>query len=318
MNLKPLLYYFILLFVTLEFFSCDAIIEPSLKNSVVTQEAPVNNYTTPVYTINFWWDAVDHSLSYHLQVVTPNFSAPGSLVLDTVVKGNKFAYNFSPGTYQWRVLAENGSSQTPFTTPRNFTVGASTITTQSVQLSAPANNYLTNQQSVLLQWETLYGATKYQIEIDTNNFANESVLILNETIPGTQLNFTFPKDQVYQWRVKAANDTVQAKWSSVYIMTYDHTPPGQVAVISPANGQTMALPVTLQWNAISSANRYKLYVFKSDSTTNFSSIFPAIVNATSYTFNQGNSGERIYWKVSAIDGAGNEGQASTLRSFVIQ
>jgi hypothetical protein len=171
---------------------------------------------------------------------------------------------------------------------------------------------------VLLQWGSVYGATKYQVEIDTNNFVNESSIVLNETIPGLQLNFTFPKDQAYEWRVKAENDTAQAKWSAVYSITYDNIPPGQVTLSSPADGQTISIPISLQWNSVATAINYKLYVFKSDSTTTYSSAFPLLTNVTTYSFNQGASGDRVYWKVSAVDAAGNEGQASPLRSFVLQ
>ncbi len=317
MNFKPILYLFFFV-LCIAIASCDDIIEPSISKSQVTPEAPANSYLSNTYTINFWWDAVNHALSYHLQVVTPNFTSPGALVLDTIVTGNKFAYNFNPGIYQWRVLAENGSSQTPYTAPRDFTVEASSITTQNVQLGTPANNYLTNQSAIQIQWGTLYGATKYQIEIDTNNFVNENSLVLNETIPGTQLNFTFPKDQNYEWRVKAENDTAQAKWSTVSTMTYDHIPPVQVTLTSPADGLVVSLPVALQWNSPASAVKYKLYVFKGDSVTTYNNTFPTTITSTTYTFNQGTSGDRVYWKVSAIDAAGNEGQASALRSFVLQ
>ena len=319
MKFKPILYLLVLSFTGLVCLSsCDDLIQPDISKSRVTLEAPADQYTSTSYTINFWWDEVDHAQTYHLQVVTPNFAAPGSLVLDTVIANNRFAFNLNPGIYQWRVMAENGSSQTVFTAARTFTVAASSVKSQSVQLISPANNYLTNQSSVILQWGSLYGATQYQIEIDTNNFVNENALIVNEVIPGQQLNFTFPKDQVYEWRVRAENDTAQAQWSAINRLTYDHTPPSQVSVVSPANNATVALPVSLQWNAAATAASYKLYVFKSDSTTIYSSSFPMKLTGTGYTFNQGSSGDRIYWEVSAVDAAGNEGKVSVLRSFVLQ
>jgi len=298
--------------------ACEDIIEPSISKSQVHLEAPTDQYLSTSYTLNFWWDEVDHALNYHLQVVTPSFAAPGSLVLDTIVTGYKFSYNLNPGTYQWRVMAENGSSQTAYSAPRTFTVAASSITQQQVQLLSPANNYLTNKTSVLLQWGNLYGATKYQIEIDTNNFVNESTVVLNQTIPGQQLNFTFPKDQNYQWRVRAENDTAQAQWSAISSVTFDNIPPAMVSLTSPANNLTVSVPVSLQWNATPTATNYRIYVFKSDSTTLYNSSFPIQVNSTSYSFGLGNSGDRIYWKVSALDAIGNEGQASVLRSFVVQ
>ncbi|MDB5133277.1 MAG: hypothetical protein JWR02_3026 [Mucilaginibacter sp.] len=298
--------------------SCDAIIEPSISKRQVQLEAPADQYMSTSYTLNFWWDEVSNALSYRLQVVTPNFAAPGNLVLDTVVTRNRFAFNFNPGNYQWRVLAQNGSSQTAFTPPRNFTVVASSIKQQTVQLTSPANNYITNQSNIFFQWSSLYGATQYRFEIDTNNFANPNTVISNLAIPGQQINFTFPKDQVYQWRVRAENDTAQAQWSAVYTVTYDHTPPGKVNLVAPANGQTVPLPVSLQWGTSISATRYKLYVFKSDSTSLYNQNFPLQVNAASYSFNLGKSGDKVYWKVTALDAAGNESLPSDLRNFVLQ
>ena len=298
--------------------SCSDIIEPSINKSTVNLEAPVNNYQSTSYTVNFWWDQVTDALSYHLQVVSLSFGAPGGLVLDTIVTRNKFSFNFNPGNYQWRVMAENGSSQTANAPPRSFTVAASSIKQQSVQLTSPANSLLTNVSKTQFQWGSLYGATQYRFEIDTNNFVNEATVISNQVIPGQKLNFTLPKDQTYQWRIRAENDTAQSQWSAINLLIYDHTPPAQVILGTPINGATVNLPVTLQWNPTATANHYKLFVFQSDSTTLYNSTFPLVVNSTSYSFNLGTSGNRMYWKVSAVDAAGNEGQASLLQSFVLQ
>lgn len=318
MKSKPLFYLLIFIFTAQALSSCSDIIEPSISKYNVKLEAPADQYVSPSYTINFWWDAVDNTLSYHLQAVTPTFTSPGSLVLDTIVKTNRFSFSLVPGNYQWRVMAENGSSQTVYTSPRSFTVGTSSIKQQTVQLSTPANNYLTSSDAVVLNWAPLYGATKYQLQIDTNSFADTTKLTYNKVVFGQQFNFNFPKDQTYQWRVRAENDTAYSAWSSTNTMTYDHTPPSQVSLLLPANNQTIGIPVNLQWNNTATANTYKLYVFKSDSVTNYNSSFPMIINTTDYNFNFGLSGDRVYWKVSAIDAAGNEGQASTLRSFVLQ
>jgi hypothetical protein len=319
--MKPYLFscpMFILLAGMCLFSSCDAIIEPSISKSAIQPEAPSDQYQSTSYTINFWWDEVSHALSYHLQVVTPSFASPGSLVLDTIIKKNTFSFTLSPGNYQWRVMAENGSSQTVYSVPRSFSVAAGSIKQQSVQLSAPANNLVTNQSAIVFQWGSLYGATQYRLEIDTNNFTSESAVVSNTVTPGQQLNFTFPKEQAYQWRVRAENDTAQSLWSAINIVTYDHTPPAKVALVGPTNGQTVSLPVTLQWSPAVSAAKYKVYVFKSDSTSLYNQNFPLQVTTTNYSFNLGSSGNKIYWKITALDAAGNESPASELRSFVLQ
>jgi len=319
MTPKPLFCLFVMLTAGMAILSsCNEIIEPSLSKQQVQPEAPVDQYQSSSYTVNFWWDAVDHALSYHLQVVSPSFAAPGGLVLDTVVRNYRFSYTLVPGSYQWRVMAENGSSQTAWSSQRSFTVVAGSIKQQSVQLTSPSNNLVTSQSPYTFQWGSLYGATAYQFEIDTNNFANESAIVSGQVIPGQQLSFTFPKDQTYQWRVRAQNDTAQALWSPVYIITYDHTPPGQVTLVAPASGTTLSLPVALSWNSVATTVKYKLYVYQSDGTTAYNSSFPMLLTGTGYSFNLGSSGNTVYWMVTALDAAGNESQASAKNSFVVQ
>ncbi|MEO7215186.1 hypothetical protein [Mucilaginibacter sp.] len=320
MKSKPLsnIRWGLLCFIAIIICSCKEFIEPSLSKRQINLQVPTDLYQSTKYNINFWWDEMDDALGYRLQVVTPNFGSPGSLIADTLVAGNKFSLNLDPGEYQWRVRAENGSSQSGYSLPRSFIVLQSTIKTQAVQLTSPGNNAVTNQGANVFQWGSLFGATKYQFEIDTNNFINENALVYNQTVPGQQISFTLPKDQTYQWRVRAQNDTADARWSGIYQITLDRTPPGKVSLTSPTNGQTVVTPVPLQWQAASTAVKYKLYVLKSDSTSVYNQNFPVILNTNSYSFNLGLPGDKVYWKVSAIDQAGNEGEASVMRSFVLQ
>jgi hypothetical protein len=299
--------------------SCKEFIEPSLEKRMVTAHAPAEGYQSPKYTITFWWDGVEDATSYQLQVVTPDFRVPGSLVLDTLVSKESFSFNLDPGNYQWRVRGVNGSSQSAFSNALDFTVLQSSIKQQSVQLSGPANNAVTNQRDVLFQWGNLYGATKYHFQIDTNNFANESALVSDYSVPGLQINFSFPKDQAYQWRVRAENDTAQARWSPIYQVTFDRTPPAVVVPISPVNRAVVSKPIGILWSAVSSAVRYKVYMLKADSTSAYDQSFPVTLNnTTTYSFTGGLPGEKVYWQVSAVDAAGNESEKSKLRNFTIQ
>src|ERR1700743_1945090 len=148
---------FSLLTITLFFlvgmlYSCKDFIEPNISKSQVTLEAPTNNYQSSSYTVSFWWDEVPDALHYRLQIVTPSFDSVGSLSLDSLVASNKFSINLAPGKYQWRVRAENGSSVTVYSPLRSFTVSNSSITLQTLQLSAPANNTVTNQGSTTFEW----------------------------------------------------------------------------------------------------------------------------------------------------------------------
>ncbi|HEY9197347.1 MAG TPA: hypothetical protein VIM77_13820 [Mucilaginibacter sp.] len=297
--------------------SCKEFIEPSISKKQIFAEAPADGFQSTKYTVNFWWDEVEEALGYRLQVVSPGFDAPAGLVLDTVVKGHTFTATFDPGNYEWRVRAENGSSETAYTVARKFTVASSTLKGQTVTLGLPANNTITSNKTAVLNWNALYGATNYRVQVDTNNFTDDTKLVYNQTTPGLQLTFTFAAGQTYGWRVRAENDTEQSNWSAVNYITYKINPPGQVTLTSPADNAVIGSPVTLQWNTVTGAAVYKLYVYKSDGTTLYSAAFPLSQAGTSYTFNMGATGEKVYWKVSAVDASGNEGKASTLRSFTI-
>ncbi|WP_158829362.1 hypothetical protein [Mucilaginibacter lacusdianchii] len=239
--------------------------------------------------------------------------------MDTLVKGDKFSTTLSPGNYTWRIRAENGSTETAYSEPRSFTVVFSSIKNQKVQILAPTNNLLTNQSSITFSWGNLYGATRYQLQADTNGFADESKLVVNQTTPAQQFSYSLNKDQNYQWRIRAENDTAQSQWSTINTFTFDHTPPAVVSLTAPTADQSVSLPVNLQWAASSTAVKYRLYLYKGDSNTAFGNSFPMLLNTTSYTLTQGASlGDRIYWKLTALDAAGNESAPSTIRSFVLQ
>ncbi|MEZ2337947.1 hypothetical protein AB6735_20025 [Mucilaginibacter sp. RCC_168] len=309
---------FLLLLLTETLSSCKEFIEPSISKRTVKLNAPVDNYQSTSYGVTFWWDGVEDALSYRLQIVSPKFDSIGSLVLDTLIHSTKFLQTLDPGTYQWRVRAENGSTQTGYTDPRNLTILASSLTNQTPVLSSPANNAATTQSTVIFKWGSLYKATRYHLQIDTNNFADESVLVKDQLTPAQQFSFQLPRDQVYQWRIRAENDSSQSKWSVINQLSYDSTPPGTVTLVQPQDNTILSKPVTLSWNKTNSAASYKLYVYKNDQSTLYSSTFPLSLTATSYSFNLGNSGERIYWQVSALDAIGNEGKTSELRSFTLQ
>lgn len=311
---RPLSRLIILLLFLLS--GCKEFIEPSIQDRKVTLLAPAAGTESVQYAQSFWWEPVEDALKYRLQVVSPNFSNTARLVLDTLIIPNRFNFTLDPGNYEWRVRAENGSSQTAYTTG-NFMIYASSIKAQQVQLQMPANNSMTASSSQIFSWLKLYGADRYHLEIDTNNFANETVLFFDQTTPNLEYTVPLTKDKLYQWRVKALNDTAESKWSAIQNVTFDSTPPAQVTLSSPATGVSATSPVTLKWEARATATKYQLAVYKSDQATPYSSTFPLSVTGTSYAFT-GTPGERVYWQVRAIDAVGNVGAYSELRNFTIQ
>lgn len=297
--------------------SCSDVIEKDLGNSAVTILAPANNAINPNYVQTFWWEYVEGASSYQLQIVKPRFDSVLVLVLDTIIQSNKFTISMLPGNYQWRIKALNGSSETQYIT-RDLIIVVSSLIGQSIVVNSPVNLIESNVLLHSFIWQPLYGATRYKFQIDSLQFNDENDLVYNNTLSTTFINYTFLKDGVYQWRVRAENDTANSLWSDIKTITIDRVKPSKVELLSPINNSTSATPLSLSWNDISDAGFYKLYVYKSDSTSLYNSSFPLSINNTKSIFTLGNSGQKLYWQVSAVDKAGNEGEKSTLRSFSIQ
>jgi len=295
---------------------CSEFIEPSIQDRKVVLLAPAAGTEGIQYAQSFWWEGVEDALKYRLQVVSPNFTNTARLILDTLITPNRFDFTLDPGSYQWRVRAENGSSQTAYSTA-NFAIYASSITAQQVQPQVPANNSVTASSSQIFSWLKLYGADQYRLEIDTNSFADETVLFLDKTTPNLEYSVSFSRDKIYQWRVKALNDTTESKWSAIQQVTFDSTPPAQVILNSPAIGDLVSSPVTLKWDGTPTAAKYQLVIYKSDQTTPYNSTFPLTLTGTTYSFS-GTPGEKVYWQVRATDGIGNTGPLSELRNFTVQ
>ncbi len=307
-----------LLFLTSFWVSCKEFIEPNIAGNEVVLVAPGNGLQSSKYAVTFNWEQADDALNYRFQIVSPGFDSISTVVVDTIITANKFTVSLDPGKYQWHLRAQNGSSQTAYSGARGFTILSSSIKQQKVQQQSPGNGITTNQSAVTFAWGDVYGATRFRLQIDTSNFTDTGKLVYNQTTPGLTVKLALQKDQSYQWRVRAENDTASSLWSSISVITYDHTPPAKPLLSSPAKGITVPMPVNLQWAAVTTATKYRLYVFKSDSVTTYNNTFPLLQMQTNYSFALGTFNERIYWRITAIDAAGNESQGSELRNFIVQ
>ena len=318
MNMRYQKSFYTLVFLLLALITgCKDFIEPSLENRMVVLKAPANGIESNKYQVGFWWEPVDDALSYRLQLVTPDFDTPVSLIRDTLILGkNKIEMTLEPGKYQWRVRAENGSSVSKYTSA-GFVIHESSLTEQKVTLTAPGSGYLSAAASVSLSWNKLFGASEYLLQIDTENFQDETKLIYSQAISGDTYLFNFPKDATYQWRVRAQNEKETSKWSETRLMTSDKTPPGIPAPQAPVKGAQVTQPVSITWSSVPTAKKYKLYLYKGDGVTAYPGS-PLMLNTNSYAFNIAQQGEQVYWKVLALDEIGNEGVASELMNFSIQ
>ncbi len=300
--------------------SCKDIIEPDLKNQTVNLLSPVNNYNSQSVNITFWWDEVKYATNYHLQVVKPSFNAIQALLLDTNIVSNKFTYTFASGTYQWRVRAENGSSQTAFVT-RSFSVDSTlNLAGQSITLLSPADNYISKDYKQQFKWLLLSSADDYRFEI----LSGTSIIYTNATYTKDTITYTFTGDGTYTWRVKGQNVQSSTLFTTRTI-TVDGTAPTIPALLSPNDqdsttfsiGTKTKASINLSWDRVvansGSAITDSVLVYQVPATSEFIS-----TTTTSTSYSDSLPTGQYYWKVRSYDAAGNKSDYSVVRSFKVK
>ncbi len=291
-------------------------IESDLKDKLVSILAPADDDTVSTTTPLFWWNEIEGTRSYHIQLVYPDFDSPQALLYDTLVEGDRFYPNLDPGyTYHWRIRPENSSSHGDWVT-RKLTIDSTvSMNAQSVVITSPSSNgYATSNSTVSFSWNTISGATFYRIDI-TNTANNANVTSTTTTL--NTFSYTFPQGN-YSFSVRAENSTSFTPWSS-RTFSIDQTAPTPPQLISPAHTTFYATPppiVNFDWTSATDALTDSLYI--STDSTFITGIQTAVLlnsSQSAYAWTGAQAATVYYWRVLSIDAAGNRSNYSSTFKF---
>ena len=183
---KQILYITILL---LSLYSCEEILfEEDITDDVVSLIAPSDGTEVESTSLTFSWNTVDQATSYRLQIARPTFENATQIVEDTTVTTASFSTTLTKNNYQWRVRAQNTGSQTAYTTASFSIIESEDFSAREVLLSSPADNTISNNTSVNLQWETVSDATAYRVQL----IDDSDQVLTEETTANTSIQITFP------------------------------------------------------------------------------------------------------------------------------
>ncbi len=291
---------------------CSDIFEDDLAEEIVQLQSPTNNLETKDTNIKFWWNNIDGASEYNLQVVSPEFSASQSLLLDTLINVNNYSLELLPGKYQWRVSAVNSTSQTPYSLHSLSILIPYDISKTQVKTISPASGDILSNSSVYFSWKATENATEYQVIIKKENWINGTEIYNDEYAVN---NFTTTlEDGRYVWGV-AAIDSVHKKSTSFSINEFEvdkHGPlsPGLVFPVGDTIIKTQE--VTFVWHSVNEPARYQLLIFNDPLSTT-----PVISKETQDTtlYISLLDEEKYYWKVRALDRNNNIGEYSETSVF---
>lgn len=300
--------------------SCKDIFERDLAKTQVTLLAPINNYTTDIMTQQFWWEEVEGAASYRLQIITPSFSSMQRFVVDTTLTDNLFNFTLEPGEYQWRVRAENESSNTPYNTYTLTIDTTSDLGKQTIMLQSPASETYSGNLNQSFNWQGLFSASSYNVQIAKQDFSSTSNILLDTTVTTNGMIYSFKSEDEYQWRVRALNNNSSSSFSAPFTLVIDTTSPAAPSLLVPTYGATVTTqPFSYNWSRDIAAQTSpiagdSLYVYTDSLATLAGDVFFTTSTSVSDSLASGT----YFWRVRTIDQAGNISPFSSTGKFTVQ
>ncbi|MCG8462306.1 MAG: hypothetical protein MI919_38975, partial [Holophagales bacterium] len=305
------------------------VVDTSLPVSPVLEPVPSpSNNRRP----SFSWSAALNATRYRIDIARdPDFNV---WVYDTDVFATSWDlfFNLSEDVYYWKVtpIYASGASGPPSATS-SFEVDLTAPFPPS--LIAIPNPY--NVAQPTFSWNASPGAAEYLIQVTNDGFFS-SVLHQSDWIPET--SWTVPTadlpDGFIYWRVfardAAGNASGPSAASSFRLDTGAPAAPTSFAV-SPDPGSDQR--PRLRWGPVADGHQFRVQVATDEQFTlaavtelggndgqksaGGSLLHDVVVSGFDWTVTSDLPEGRIFWRVAAIDLAGNQGPYSTIDDFVV-
>src|SRR5215212_5803954 len=223
--------------------------------------APANGAQVTVpFTIS--WSAVSdpHGIvAYNWQVSPSSTFSPVIQLNSTSGQTQDTVSWLANGTYYWRVQAVNGNFvQGAWSATRSFTVtGANSGAPGTPTLNPPNGGTTFHPMEVIsFTWSAVAGAASYTFDASNDRNFPVATRVHFDNIPNTtyslQMGDSMPQGTWYV-RVTAVNSNlIEGMPSNVvtFILSFNAALPPPPTPLSPADGATVTLPVTLTWTDV--------------------------------------------------------------------
>ena len=300
-------------------YSCDDILEEDIGNDTVQIFSPANNSKIESNVVSFKWNTLNGADKYRVQI----YESDQILILDSLTNKTSITLPLAAGNYIWRVRAENYAYESIYSFPSNFsTTIPDDLTNQQVILLSPENDKFVNFINVSLNWEALNNAVSYSLKVVNIVTGQEAFSKGDLTDTSLTLNLPTLADGTYEWRLKAKNADTETKQYSARKFSIDTTIPNQPKNTLPVDNSTQIAnsSVSYTWSIATDVGNVKSpisYIVEFATDIDFNTIVQT-QNSNITTLQQSFSIPGIYyWRVRAIDEAGNIGVNSTGFKFTV-
>ncbi|MBI4179568.1 right-handed parallel beta-helix repeat-containing protein, partial [bacterium] len=305
-------------FVNESFFTDTAAASPDTIVTVALVN-PQDGHETTATSIPFSWSTSNDAETYTWQLSrTAAFTTLSDSVVDTTATSLIRSVTAND-SYYWRVTGRDAAGNHDTPAARGFVIDTQT---GQVTVSSPADGNQTNAPATVI-WTApadSVGIDSYVVEVSKSSAFTTTVSA--DTVDGavTSQLLSGLYNDTYYWRVRAIDDVgnVGAN-SSVRGFVYD-TAIAQVTSSSPADGAAQNRAGTVIWNAVTGdSSGIDSYVVEASKSSGFTSTISAdtVDGAVTSQLLSGIYNDTYFWRVRAIDGAGNTGTNSAVRGFLL-
>lgn len=277
--------------------------------------SPVDNCILP--NVNFVWRTYS-AFNYASEIQLSQVSDFSSLIFSAEFMNSqavyygpyyeyRLSYTLPIGFYYWRVRTWAGTFTSSWVT-QSFLIAIPPNV--APYIISPANNSTLTTRNVAINWNYIWNADRYRIEIFTS-----SQLIVDNIVFTNSYSFVGDDNTSYSFRVRAGNPVGWGPWSG-WGQFKILLPPNTPTLVSPFNGAVLQNNniVVLNWNSIPTAASYLVEI--SNTNTGAVQTFEVLAPYTVLNF-PGYWGNTYLWKIKAKNPSGESGWSNSWM-FTIQ
>lgn len=299
--------------------SCEKIVAEDITAETPILILPSVNDTVEQNPVHFKWEEMEGASKYHLQVVSPSFSAINQFALDSVITGTDFFFDLDSNEYELKLTAQNGGYDSQVLGPVKFWVGVQpTVGSGSaIVLNSPIDQaYVNGSFNNQFSWTPVAGATSYEFSLrEGSSFATGLVLDSQNGISTS--TYTVPSGLLiegeYFWGVKAYFGSVESLFA-VNQLFVDDIDPNLAFLTSPSDlSFDFAGTIVFTWSNGADTGTIQSPVTSTleiATDLGFGAIIQT-VNLVGSTTNINLAAGTYFWRVTNVDEAGNSSGAST-------
>lgn len=248
---------------------CGDVLEDNISKKSMNLLSPSDMAVINDDTVSFWWNRISGATSYEFHLVSPSFTNPVRVIMDSITSNNLLTLKLEDGAYEWEVRALNSGYATDYFY-RGFSIELLPdsieldLTDLEFTLLTPQDEATLSEASVDFDWNSLDGAIRYRFWLATPTLTNPEKIIVDSTFTTSKISLMLAPGR-YQWQVRAENESSNTNYKvrsfSVESPQVDDLSTLTIKLRAPADNLSITNNnINFWWDELNGAEEYELLI----------------------------------------------------------